>query len=202
MGIAAFVAVGCLAWGLPASAQASPSPPEVQTEQAEVIPGGAKLQGELNPGGLPTTYYFEYSADSAVECLGLENCWPQTAGTGPITGDSQQPLPPVEVTSLRMGETYRYRLFASNADGTMQSKVATFTVGFSPVITGLTPNQGPTSGGRRSSSTANLSKTRGRCTLAPRKERSSTKSVAGCAISRPTGHWSSKARRTRPVRSM
>ncbi len=143
--LAGLVLVGCLALGLPAFAQASSS--EVQTEPAEAIPGGAKLKGELNPGGLPTTYYFEYIGDNAVECLGVENCWPQTAHMGPITGDSQQQVSPVEVTGLRMGETYRYRLVASNADGTMQSKVATFTVGFSPVITSLEPNHGPTSGG-------------------------------------------------------
>ena len=51
-------------------------PSEVQTEPAEVIPGGARLKGELNPGGLATTYYFEYIGDNAVECLGVENCWP------------------------------------------------------------------------------------------------------------------------------
>jgi len=147
VGIAAFLAMSCLAWGLPASAQASSSPSEVQIEPAEVIPGGAKLRGKLNPGGLPTTYYFEYIGDNAVECAEPESCWPQTADMGPITGDSQQQVPPVEVTGLRMGETYRYRLVASNADGTVQSKVATFTVGFSPVITSLEPNHGPTSGG-------------------------------------------------------
>ena len=148
MGVAAFLAMSCLAWGLPTSAQASSAPSEVQTEPAEVIPGGAKLKGELNPGGLPTTYYFEYIGDNAAECLGVEDCWPQTAHMGPINGESQQQVPPVEVTGLRMGETYRYRLSASNADGTeVQSKVATFTVGFSPVITSLQPNHGPTSGG-------------------------------------------------------
>jgi hypothetical protein len=147
VGVAAFLAMSCLAWGLPASAQASSSPSEVQTEPAEVIPGGAKLRGELNSGGLPTTYYFEYIADNAVECLGVENCWPQTAPMGPIAGGSQQQVPSVEVTGLRMGETYRYRLVASNADGTVQSGVTTFTVGFSPVIASLQPNHGPTSGG-------------------------------------------------------
>ncbi len=132
-----------------ASAQdfGSSSSSGVQTEPAEVIPGGARLRGELNPGGLPTTYYFEYIADDEVECLMVENCWPQTAQMGPITGDSRQQVPPVEVTGLRMGETYRYRLVASNANGNVQSNIATFTVGFSPVITSLEPSHGPTSGG-------------------------------------------------------
>jgi hypothetical protein len=110
------------------------TPSEVVTGPAEVIPGGAKLKGELNPGGLPTTYWFEYIADHAVECVEVENCWPQTAHTGPITGDAQQQVPPIEVTGLTSGETYRYRLTASNADGTVSGNVATFTVGSSPVI--------------------------------------------------------------------
>jgi hypothetical protein len=148
MGVAACLAMSCLVWGLPASAQASSLPTRVQTEPAEVIPGGAKLKGELNPGGLPTTYYFEYIGDNAIECLAVvDNCWPQTAHMGPISSDSQQQVPPVEVTGLRMGETYRYRLVASNADGTVQSNVVTFTVGFSPVITSIEPSHGPTSGG-------------------------------------------------------
>ena len=53
MGVALSVAA------LPAVALAASSPTEVQTEPAEVIPGGAKLKGELNPNGAPTTYYFK-----------------------------------------------------------------------------------------------------------------------------------------------
>ena len=93
----------------------------------------------------PTTSNTSETKQSNV--LGVEDCWPQTAPMGPINDESQQQVPPVEVTGLRMGETYRYRLVASNADGTLQSKAATFTVGFSPVITSLQPNHGPTSGG-------------------------------------------------------
>ena len=129
------------------SALAASAPSEVQTEPAEAIPGGAKLKGELNPDGLPTTYNFEYIGDIAYECVEVENCWPHTASMGPITGDSRQQVPSIELRGLRPGETYRYRLVADNADGTAQSKVATFTVGFSPVITRLEPNHGPTSGG-------------------------------------------------------
>jgi hypothetical protein len=48
---------------------------------------------------------------------------------GPITGDSQQQVPPAEVTGLRMGETYRYRLAASNADGTVYGGLVNFMPG-------------------------------------------------------------------------
>jgi hypothetical protein len=110
------------------------TPSEVVTEPAEVIPGGAKLKGKLNPGGLPTTYYFQYIGNNQIECVEVENCWPQTAHIGPITGDTQQEVTPIEVTGLTVGVTYRYRLVASNADGTVSGDVASFTVGSPPVV--------------------------------------------------------------------
>ena len=110
------------------------APSEVVTGPAEATPNGYKLTGKLNPGNLPTTYYFQYIGDNQVECLEVENCWPQTAHMGPITGDTQQQVPPIEVTGLTVGVTYRYRLIASNADGTVTGNVASFTVGSPPSI--------------------------------------------------------------------
>jgi len=103
-------------------------PSEVVTEPADPGGNGFSLNGKLNPGGLPTTYYFEYIGDNEVECLTGENCWPETAHSGPITGDSQQGVASIEVTGLRLGETYRYRLVAENAKGTARGNVLTFTV--------------------------------------------------------------------------
>jgi hypothetical protein len=112
---------------LPAAALAASPPSEVQTEPAEVIPGGAKLKGELNPGGLPTTYYFEYARDTCDE-----GCTPsKTAKSGPLTGNTQQEVPAVEVTGLTAGgtERYWYQLVASNADGTVYGGLVDFTPG-------------------------------------------------------------------------
>ncbi len=144
-GIAGVVLAGCLALGCPAGAlaTASPSgvdgavsqaaagpPSEVVTEPAEVTATGVRLKGRLNPDGLPTTYYFEYLGSSDVECLdielGLEDCWPTTASVGPVDGDTQREAPPVEVTGLVVGETYRYELVAQNADGTVRGGVVSF----------------------------------------------------------------------------
>ncbi len=112
----------------------SASPSEVVTGAAEATPTGYKLTGKLNPGGLPTTYYFQYIGNNQIECVEVENCWPQTAHIGPITGDTQQEITPIEVTGLTVGVTYRYRLVASNANGTVSGHVARFTVGSPPVI--------------------------------------------------------------------
>jgi hypothetical protein len=109
--------------GLPASAQASSSPPEVQTEPAEAIPGGAKLKGKVNPGGLPTTYYFVYAQDTCDE-----GCTPsKTATSGPLTGDTKQEVPALGVTLA--GGRYWYYLVASNADGTVYGGLVNFTPG-------------------------------------------------------------------------
>jgi hypothetical protein len=113
-------------------------PSEVVTGPAEPTPSGYKLKGRLNPDGLPTTYYYEYIGSNEVECLdmepGLERCWHETAHAGPITGDTQQEVPPVEVTGLTAGVTYHYRLVASNADRTVFGNEASFTVGSPPSI--------------------------------------------------------------------
>jgi hypothetical protein len=117
---------------------ASAAPSEVQTEPAEVISGGAKLKGKLNPDGLPTTYYYEYIGSNEVQCLdiepGMERCWHETTHAGPIAGDTRQEVPPIEVTGLAAGVTYHYRLVATNADRTVFGNEASFTVGSLPVI--------------------------------------------------------------------
>jgi hypothetical protein len=82
------------------------------------------LRGELNPDGLPTTYYFEYSAGTCDESA---HCVVQTAVAGPVSGEAQQEAPAVEVTGLAPDRTYAYRLVATNADGTEAGEFVTFT---------------------------------------------------------------------------
>lgn len=110
----------------------STPPSEVVTGPAEATPTGYKLKGKLNPDGLPTTYYYEYIGSNEIQCLdiepGLDRCWHETAHVGPITGDSQQEVPPIEVTGLTVGVTYYYRLVAINADRTVFGNEASFTV--------------------------------------------------------------------------
>jgi len=112
-------------------AQGAPSaeavPGEVQTEPAEATPNGFKLRGRLNPAGSSTTYYFRYK-DTATECEDQFGCGPTTPVDGPLTGDIQQEVPPIEVTGLDPGQTYRYWLIASNAHGAMaRGRELTFT---------------------------------------------------------------------------
>lgn len=98
-------------------------PSEVVTESAEATSSGFRLRGKLNPDGLPTTYYFEYGSTTCDE---LPSCEQQTAVVGPLTGNAQKEVPSVEVTGLNAGDTYWYRLVASNADGTEGGAFLTF----------------------------------------------------------------------------
>jgi hypothetical protein len=122
-----FAAMSCLAWGLPATAQASSSPSEVQTQPAEPTPSGFKLKGKLNPNGAPTTYYFIYKQADAIECEDLEGCGPETTHGGPLTGDTQQEVSPAEVTGLEPDTAYTYWLIAKNANGTAVGRRLGFT---------------------------------------------------------------------------
>jgi hypothetical protein len=126
--VAALTAMSWLAWSLPASAQASSPPPEAQVEPAAVTVTGVQLKGEVNPDGLPTTYYFEYSSQTCNEHKG-SNCDTKTAVTGPLTGGGQQEVA-VQVTGLEAGR-YSYELVAHNADGTSEwhGSEIQFTVG-------------------------------------------------------------------------
>jgi hypothetical protein len=107
------------------AAEAGEPPSEVRTEPAEATAGGVLLRGELNPGGPPTTFYYEYSRTSTV-CD--EGCAPQrTVVAGPLTGSVLQEAPPIEVTGLEPGESYWYQLIASNEYGTTAGDVREFT---------------------------------------------------------------------------
>lgn len=122
-----------LAVSRPATAWAqtagSSPPTEVVTEPAEPTANGVKLKGEFNPGGLSTTYYFEYSS---VTCDELPSCVQRTSVAGPLNGDTQQEAPAIEVTGLKAETTYSYRIVASNADGTEGGAFVKFTTGSSP----------------------------------------------------------------------
>jgi len=110
------------AQGATVTAQA---PSEVQTEPVVSTVNGVLLKGSLNPGDAPTTYYFVYK-DTATECEEELGCGPTTATGGPLEGDTQQEVPPLEVTGLTAGETYRYWLVAINAKGAARGPELTF----------------------------------------------------------------------------
>jgi hypothetical protein len=93
--------------------------PHVVTEEASRIgPASAKLEGRLNPLGLPTYCYFEYGRDAAFgERTPLEY-----AGLGITTRTVLATL-----GGLAPATRYRYRLVALNGSGTARGAVRSFT---------------------------------------------------------------------------
>jgi len=86
------------------------APTSLTTAATGVGQTGATLNGVVDPEGADTTYHFEY--------------WPAatggtvlTADAGPLTGTADQRVSAV-VTGLAPGTGYRFRLVATNANGT------------------------------------------------------------------------------------
>ena len=83
-----------------------------------VSAGDAQLNGLVNPGGVATTYFFEYGVTTAY---GMTTPV-QNAGSG----YANVPVNAV-VTSLMPGSQYHCRVVAQSANGTTQGNDVTFT---------------------------------------------------------------------------
>ncbi len=102
-------------------------PPAVLGESAEVNPTnkvgqtGATLGAQVNPDGRETTYQFEYGETSSY---GKSTPLPPAAvgsGVEPVS------VPTTELTNLKVGTTYHYRVSASNEYGTTDGPDQKFT---------------------------------------------------------------------------
>lgn len=125
-----FAAMGCLAWALPATAQAS-SPPSVFDESvSHITEHDATLEATINPNGLKTTYQFRLESGCLppLACLAIAT-YPLPSGeiaasTGahPVSLD----LNSAGVT-LRPDTEYRYSIEATSSAGTNESPGHLFT---------------------------------------------------------------------------
>jgi hypothetical protein len=88
---------------------------ELKTNPAsEVTPETAVLNGEVDPDGLETTYYFQYGKTTAY---GAKFPIPPGNPVGTTT-PGLAPVPGIELTNLEPSTTYHYRIVASNVTGT------------------------------------------------------------------------------------
>jgi Fibronectin type III domain len=101
---------------LPAAALAASSPSVIQTSYSNVTSDSVKLEAQINPGGSPTTYQLEYNYADGVECEDLQGCGTRVAEGGPLTGNTPQGLPPVEVTGLTPGTNYVFWMIAKRGN--------------------------------------------------------------------------------------
>jgi hypothetical protein len=100
-------------------------PPEVEDQAAaDVGEAEATLGAQLNPGGLDTEYHFEYTTEADFLASGYSNAL--RAPIPDATAEAAASFGPVSVTvvNLKAGTTYRFRLVASNEDGTTQGEGA------------------------------------------------------------------------------
>lgn len=105
--------------------------PEVTTLAAtELGEAGATVRGSLNPGGLQTTYYFEYGLSTDYGARTAE----KAASSGHITEQVSAAL-----SGLKPNTTYHVRLVGSNSDGVSRGKDETFTTEgrAAPGLTGM-----------------------------------------------------------------
>ena len=107
------------------SAFAVGSAPSVAEEHTTEVTGtSARLDGEVNPGGAETSYYFEYDT--------IPYTSPVTHGAPTPTvvllaSDNALHVVSVPVEGLAPATEYHYRLVARNASGTQYGPDATFT---------------------------------------------------------------------------
>lgn len=102
------------------------SRPKVVTGVARAARNGFVLHGSVDPGGLPTRWYFIYKPVGSVECEDLEGCGPTTKQRK-LSGEEERAVQ-AKVTHLEPGTAYEYWLVAYNADGTAVGERLLFTV--------------------------------------------------------------------------
>jgi hypothetical protein len=123
-----------------AHASATPSPPTATTGGAEqVTTSSAVVTGSVNPGGLATTYHFEYGTTTDYGLKTVD----QDAGSGTAPVDVKAAL-----AGLTSDTTYHYRLVAQNAAGVARGADRSFRTAAPPrppgVSTGAAQDVGPT----------------------------------------------------------
>jgi hypothetical protein len=107
------------------------APPTVSTLPAEVDKTGevATLRGQVNPNGLSTTYQFEYGT-SPGKYTSTVPAMAESVGSG-----TESKAVSYEVTGLATGETYYYRITATNSAGKSNGAEVEFSTSF------LTPTE-------------------------------------------------------------
>ncbi|HEX6205112.1 MAG TPA: hypothetical protein VFZ29_04830 [Solirubrobacterales bacterium] len=105
--------------------------PTVSDLRASALPSEATLEAVIDSGGAATSFHFEYGPTSAYGSSTQAQVTPAVAGEGPAIG---------HVAGLVPGQTYHYRLVASNSAGAVESPDQTFVT---PTEMPSVPQVGP-----------------------------------------------------------
>ena len=104
---------------VPGSSTATTGPSTAVSDTSET------LDGQVNSGGVATTYQYQYGTTTAYGSTIPST--PGDAGSGSITQDL-----PVTVTGLTPATTYHYRIVATNVTGSAYGADVTFTTPQAP----------------------------------------------------------------------
>ena len=108
----------------PPPAPVSTSAPTVTTGSAGAINEvSAEVSGQVNPGGLATSYHFDY---------GTSGKYGSSTPAGTLSAGGSAVGVSAQLTGLAPGTTYHYRLAASNAAGSADGTDRTFTTSTGP----------------------------------------------------------------------
>ncbi len=125
---------GETAVGPPVKFTTSALPPVMEgVSFADVGSSSATLSGRVDPGGLVSSYRFEYSSDGVH--------WTKTPQPpGSVSGQTDTSIS-THLNGLQPGTTYDFRLVVSSSDGTAESTEASFST-LQLEILGLPDNRG------------------------------------------------------------
>jgi hypothetical protein len=110
--------------------------PRIDSETASAVtPVEATLEAQVNPNNQKTSGYLQYSTTATVDGNGSLTSATKTSVVelGEAYGD--QPVGPVALTGLTAGTTYYYQAVATNATGTTNGTVQSFTTQGAPLVT-------------------------------------------------------------------
>ena len=108
----------------PPPAPPSAAAPTVTTGAASAITErSAKVAGQIDPDGLPTSDHFDYGTSSK---------YGSSSSAGTLSAGESAVGVSAQLTGLAPGTTYHYRLVASNADGSTDGADQTFTTATGP----------------------------------------------------------------------
>jgi hypothetical protein len=133
---------GGTSYGSDGTFKTLPNPPVVATEVAsEAAPRSARLHATVDPeGGEVSECLFQYGTSEAYGSYASCSALPGS-GTSPVAVSST-------VAGLTPGNTYHFRILATNAGGTSYGSDATFkTPGELPAVTRVSPRKGHAAGG-------------------------------------------------------
>ena len=118
------------------------SPPKVESVSVGSIgENEAELQAIVNPGSLATTYTLEYMTLQAFEEAGETFTGATVAGSGELPADNAGREVAATVTGLAPGTEYRFRVVATNTEGSDEATGGFTTFPAPPIEPVACPNR-------------------------------------------------------------